>query len=70
MASSGTQCKPQSSRGLPYRLSALADSPSPPKAPRRVREGRWWFLVSHGFQLAAQIEKAEPWNRERPPIYG
>ena len=40
MASSGTQCKPQSSRGLPCRLSALADSPSPSKAPRRAREGR------------------------------
>jgi amidase len=22
------------------------------------------------LQLAAQIEKAQPWNRERPPIYG
>ena len=28
---------------------SLADRPWPPKAPRRVREGRWWFLVSHGF---------------------
>jgi hypothetical protein len=24
---------------------SLADSPSPPKAPRRAREGRWQFLV-------------------------
>ena len=22
------------------------------------------------LQLAAQIEKAEPWNRKRPPVYG
>jgi hypothetical protein len=28
---------------------SLADRPSPPKAPHRVREGRWWFLVSHGL---------------------
>jgi hypothetical protein len=28
---------------------SLADRPSPPKAPRRAREGRWWFLVSHGL---------------------
>ena len=28
---------------------SIADSPSPPKAPRRAREGRWWFLVPHGL---------------------
>jgi amidase len=22
------------------------------------------------LELAAQIEKAEPWNRKRPPVYG
>ena len=26
---------------------------SPPKAPRRVREGRWWFLVSHGWHSSS-----------------
>ena len=31
--------------GLPRRTAfSLADSPSPSKAPRGAREGRWWFL--------------------------
>jgi hypothetical protein len=32
---------------------SLADRPSPPKAPHRVREGRWWFLVSHGLHSSS-----------------